>query len=235
MDRRLSRDGAEGIAAAVQQSDVECAQQYIAEQISIGALKPGDKVVEAQIARALHMSRTPVREALARLEAEGVVESRYKQGAVVARVTRADLVDMYDIRILLEAYGARAAASNITLDELTRAQDLIATIDEVIADTTLTSLERALRVAGLNSQFHSLIATASRNRLLPSMLRPVVRTFLSFTLFRVYTLAELQQSNDQHRVIARSLAERDPGGAERAMQGHVRTGLNVLLREFPQG
>lgn len=228
-------NGVAGEPIAPQPSEVDRAQQYIAEQITVGALRPGDKIVEAQIARALDMSRTPVREALARLEVEGVIESRHKQGAEVARISRAELIDIYDIRMELEGYGARVAATTITLDELGRAEHILAAIDEMLADETLSTPERAARMASLNAEFHLLIATASRNHLLPSMIRMTLRTYLLFTLFRSYTIAELRHSNEQHRAILRALAEHDSVGAERQMRDHARTGLNVMLREYLRG
>jgi DNA-binding GntR family transcriptional regulator len=224
-------DHAAGEPVARQLSEVDRAQQYIAAQISLGVLRPGDKLVESQLARALEMSRTPVREALARLEVEGVVESRHKQGAEVARITRAELVDIYDIRMELEGFGARLAASAITLDEIAEAEQILAATDEMLADETLSTPERAARMASLNADFHLLIATASRNHLLPSMIRLTLRTYLLFTLFRAYTIAELRHSNEQHRAILRALAEHDSVAAERLMRDHARTGLNVMLRE----
>lgn len=201
----------------------------------MGVLRPGDKLIEAQIASALRMSRTPVREALARLKAEGVIESRHKQGAEVARITRAELIDIYDIRMELEGYGARVAASTITLDELGQGEHILAAIDAMLADETLTTTERAARMASLNSDFHLLVATASRNHLLPSMIRLTLRTYLLFTLFRSYTIAELCHSNEQHRAILRALADHDSTAAEQRMRDHARTGLNVMLREYLRG
>ena len=209
----------------------------IRESILAGRHAPGERLIEARLANDLGVSRTRVRDALARLEAEHIVARAPNRGVMVRPFTISDIEETYSLRLLLEGFGARMAAQNITTPEIERLRAVQTRMEEVEAAMagTITSEERLVlirEVTELNNEFHRLIQLASRNSRLQRVVRMVVDMPLVFRSFYWYTESELSEAAREHEEIIEALVARDGDRSEQLMRRHITRGLNTLRREI---
>ncbi|NDU72032.1 FCD domain-containing protein [Actinomadura sp. DSM 109109] len=192
-----------------------------------GVHPPGARLGEAELAEATGSSRTPVREALRRLEVEGLVEVLPHRGARVPDWTPADLEEIYDLRMLLEGAAARRAATRATAADADRMDELCALMEAAAEPGAGQDLDR---VAELNSGFHGTVRAAAASGRLVTMLDAVVRLPLVMRTFHRYSPADLARSAAHHRELAAALRARDGTWAESVMRAHVLAAKAVLLR-----
>ena len=127
------------------------------DAIRSGLLKPGDRLMEIQVAKELGVSRTPVREASRRLEAEGMVVMVPRRGTYVSSMSLRDINDVFEIREALETLAAGLAAERITDEELDELERIMVTMDEMVQQGKLDEL------VAMDIRFHEQIYAASRN------------------------------------------------------------------------
>lgn len=187
-------------------------------------LKPGARLNMGRLASELGVSNTPLREALARLESEGLVTRRSLQGYTVAPLPdKADLDELFDIRELLEPEGTLRAAERISAGQV---ELLEATVDEA---RTLAEPEqpgeqyrRYQALVTADAVFHDLLAAASGNRLLR---RTLAGLHGHVQLYRVYFKAgeapKGPETAEEHQAIIAAIIARDPRQAEAAMRRHL--------------
>ena len=142
----------------MQRSSGEAAYHAVMEAIRRGDYVPGARLREEEVGARLDLSRTPVREALRRLEAEGIVEHRPRAGAVVRQLSHAELVELYEMRVVLERTAAELAARHGTAAEF----DTLAALNRQIAEER----SNPAQAAAINQAFHRGLYLASRNRFL---------------------------------------------------------------------
>lgn len=196
----------------------EKAYSAIRERVLSGEYAAGDRLREGELAEAVGVSRTPVREALRRLDAEGLVEYVPNRGAHVAAWSQHDLEEIFGLRALLEGYGARLAASKIEAAEL---QELEALADQMESIVRRGIEGRYEQMALVNSRFHRLVVEAARNTRLAALVGSVVQLPLQQRTLREYSQRRLDRSMSQHRELIDALAAGDTKWAEAVMQAHV--------------
>jgi DNA-binding GntR family transcriptional regulator len=182
-------------------------------------LKPGEPLREATMAEQLGVSKTPVREALARLEQEGLVETTSFKGAVVSGYSPADLEEIYELRELLEGAAARAAATSASEETLARLAALVAESRELHAKDDLEGL------AELLGAFDLVIYEQVANERIRALIEN-----LKAHLTRIGRLTEeipgrVKASVEEHAAIVDAIASRDADEAERSMRRHIRSVL----------
>jgi DNA-binding GntR family transcriptional regulator len=189
-------------------------------------LTPGDRVNIDALARELEVSPTPVREALARLESEGLVRKRPLAGYTVSPLlTLAEFHDMFDMRILLESAAARWAAE--------RATD--AQRDEIVVEAAKTvpggdDHQWHAAFTALDARLHDLVAQAAANPLLRDS---IVRLHAHLHLHRRYfPYSQTAVTNDEHRLLAVAIRAGDGDGAEAAMREHLTRARERHLAAF---
>ena len=193
--------------------------EAIKSLVMLHTLAPGDRVNIDALARQLEVSPTPVREALARLESDGLVRKRPLVGYTVSPLlTRQEYTDMFDMRLVLEGAAARWAAERA--DDATR--DAIVAESEVTAplDSPDPDGRRSHAVfTALDARFHDLIASAADNPLLRD---GITRLHAHLHIHRLYfPYAQSGTTGDEHRRIAAAIRAADPDAAEAAMQAHL--------------
>lgn len=204
--------------------------EAVLENILSGELAAGTEVSEVGLADALHVSRTPAHEAVSRLLNDGLLVQQPPRRLVVARFTREDVVEIYEMRQLLETAAARRAARQIddaALAALRTEADALAAEPKAV-DWTARALEFDLR-------FHDAVARAAGNRRLQvdiSRYRLLVRAFCRMTGSR----ENLADALKEHREILAALEARDAARAARAAAFHVDNRYKVVLDQlFPEG
>ena len=194
-------------------------------------ISAGDVLSENALARALGMSRTPVRTAIGRLAQEGLLDILPNRGVVVTSPTLTDLEEIYAIRELLEGLAARTAAIRATTACVRELEGLIALMTTAVADGDDG------RFAELDTEFHGAVAKASGNRRLKQLLDPM-RLANAVAYFRpAYDRhnPRSEQSLREHRDIVTAIKNRDPEQAERAMRTHSRVAIRDALMDFFAG
>jgi DNA-binding GntR family transcriptional regulator len=198
------------------------AYDVILSAIEKGELNSGNRLRETELAERLGLSRTPVREALKQLQAEGLVEHRPHHGAVVAQLDYSAIVELYFLREVLEGAAARLAALHASPTEVELMQSMLET-DRRLPES---SPERARH----NKAFHQQVCRASRNRFLIRALDN-----LRITLALGTTLGGRTGVRDNaiegHAAIVNAIAARDPIAAEEAARSHVRGALKIRLSQ----
>lgn len=208
----------------------EAAYTTVRDGIVRGDHPAGTRLREQDLAARLGISRTPVREALRRLQADGMVTLEPRRGALVANWSAGELDEIFELRALVEGYSARRAATRITDVELAELERLCAAMEEV-ASAPQPDHEA---VGVLNSRFHQQIHRAANGRYVSGMLASLIKTALVMRTFHRYTPEELQRSMGHHRELAAALTARRPDWAEAVMHAHVEAARVTLRREVEQ-
>ena len=193
-----------------------------------GSLTPGERVVEERVANQLNVSRTPVREALLRLERENLV-ARSGRGMAVRSFSAAEVGDIYDLRAHVESYGARLAAHRITDQEL---RELRRVQDEMVAELRREGsdeLESLKRLTSLNQRFHLTVVRAARSMPLERIMSHVVQTPLIYKSYLWYDEANKTRSAEEHEELIGHLAEGRAEAAERCWCEHIEAGRDILV------
>jgi DNA-binding GntR family transcriptional regulator len=184
-------------------------RETIEEQITTGELAPGSALDEALLVERYGVSRTPVREALIQLAAEGLVELRPRRGAVVAQATPQRLVEMFEVMAELEAMCARLAARRLCDEDL-------GAMDAALARCEQAALQRdpdAYFYA--NEDFHRALYTASHNEFLVEQTLALQRKLRPYRRLQLRVRHRMQHSLAEHAEILAALRQ---GHAEQAME-----------------
>lgn len=197
------------------------AYRRLLEEIGRGDLLPGARLRETELAERLGISRTPVREAIRQLEADGLVAHIPRQGATIRVLDYTEVMELYEMRAVLEGTAARLAAraaSELELDEL-------AALNEELSAT------RDTRAAyELNRQFHMTLLDAAKNRYLIKSVNALQKTLL---IIGPSTLAEADRAHQavrEHGDLLEALRARDGTRAEALMRAHIEAAHRVRLR-----
>ncbi len=185
------------------------------DAIVTGRLKPGERIVEDRICTELGVSRSPLREALRKLEGEGLVSILPRRGAVVTELTQRDQLDLFPIREALEGLAAHLAASHITTDELAELEDVCQAMQKCIVAKDMAA------VVVLNTQFHELIAKASRNRWVRDFLLSIRAQTRRLYRSSIEKPDRAVESVAEHRRVIEALRQGNGVQAEALAREHV--------------
>ena len=196
----------------------------LAEMIASGSLKPGQHLVESDLAEHLGVSRQPVREALQRLQADGWVELRPAYGAYVHTPTAEEVDQLLGVRSVLEAYSAHDAALHATEEHIARLEELQeAGVAALAADD-----ERALVIA--NSDFHEFIVEISGNKVLAELISQVQRRVRWY--YTPIARPRGKEAWNEHASLIRAIAEGDAEKAQQLMRVHTQRTTEFYRREI---
>ncbi|EXU78922.1 GntR family transcriptional regulator [Comamonas aquatica] len=191
--------------------------ELIRQRIYSRELEPGSWIDEMKMAEAFGISRTPLREALKVLAAEGLVTMKVRRGAYVTEVSEKDLRDVYHLLSLLESDAAATVAEQATAAQLEQLQLLHQELEAAVADA-----DQFFRV---NEAFHMQLLALCDNRFLSQVvadLRKVMKLNRHQSLFK---RGRIEDSLQEHAAIVQALAQRNPGAARQAMHTHFANGL----------
>lgn len=197
-----------------------------------GRFAPGEHLVEERLATELGVSRTPVRQALARAAAEGLVRIYPHRGAVVREFTPQDLMHAYDLRAVLEGHAAYHAAQHITAAQIEALEGYAAALEAAATMHFATPQAEIHYLVENNQHFHDIIVAASGNTRMPELLAQVVNVPMQFRSFNWYSAEERTISNFFHRSILHALREEHPDRARAMMQEHIYRGRDALLKSL---
>ncbi|MDO4517827.1 MAG: GntR family transcriptional regulator [Bacillota bacterium] len=183
--------------------------------ILTGVLKPGMKLTEQDLCKQYNVSRTPIREALRQLEADGLVENILNRGSFVIGMSDQDYSDMFDMRRAYEVQAVEWAIERITEEEMERLEE---TFEFMEFYTSRNDIEKMLII---NTEFHQVIYEASHNR----MLQKQLSSYQNYLKYKgkesVYNEDYLTTVLEEHRMIFKAFKDKDPKAGALAMEIHI--------------
>jgi DNA-binding GntR family transcriptional regulator len=221
-----ARRGGAAKAAARVTSLREAAYEAIKHRIITCAFRPGEYINELQLSALLKIGRTPVHQALDRLMMEGMVEVIPRKGVIVKPVSLNEVLQIIEVRLINEPYGARLAAEHADDSDLAELADVLRQTEHWAA---LRNIENMML---LDRQFHLLIARAAKNSVLGELLRSLHERSLRFWFISLNAPTHYQAVHLEHNAILSAIRQRDPARAETAMRGHIesfRTNVSQFL------
>ena len=192
------------------------------EEILTGVLQSGETVSENKLSARLGVSRTPIREALRRLEQEGLVRNDPGRGAVILGVTKQDLLDIYEIRIRIEGLAARSAAQSITPEQTAAMKELVELQEFYV------SKGDSEKIRDLDSRFHSMIYSFCTSRVLADTLTGLHHRIERFRRMSVVNSERASRTTSEHRAILEALAAHDSDSAESLLIEHISNARDAL-------
>lgn len=207
----------------------ERAYNIIRERIIDNSWDDGEFLREGELAEQIGISRTPVRDALRRLSAEGLVEIIPNVGTRVRQWTNRDLDEIFGLRSQLEGYAASLAATRITMPQIEVLRQICDESEEMV-QAGRDGRSKRERLHPLNDQFHSLILAASGNARLETIAKQVISVPLVLRTFTRYAPEEIARSLSHHRELVAAFEARDPVWAESVMRSHVHAGYVAMTR-----
>lgn len=208
-------------------------ETYAAIRRSIldGKLRPGERIVEQQLAERLNVSRTPVREALLKLERENLV-ARVGRGMAVRRYSSGEVRDIYNLRAHLESFAARLAAERITdgeLAALSRIQDEMDHEPMEMTPEVIRSLSRD------NQRFHAMVVRCARNAPLDRCFVQVFQLPLLYKAYVYFDDERRRRSDEDHRKLVEMLRAGEAVAAEEHWRSHLWRGGDILAQHLAAG
>lgn len=217
----------------------KAAYLHIQRKITSGELRAGSSVSELSVAKELGSSRTPVRDAIGQLVAEGLLEQIPNRGAVVVELGRQDIIDLYELREALEVFAvgkaARSAVDRASLEHLGRLADETLMLSDELSRSGERGLnpEQLRRFVAGDLGFHSSLMRLAAN---PRILKVVNETRILIRIFAIHrhghTAEELDEIHKQHRAILGAVADQDPARAMASLAEHIESSARERLAEY---
>ncbi len=185
------------------------------EAILSGKLKPGERLMEVQLAEEMGVSRTPVREAIRKLELEGLVVMVPRKGAYVAGLTLKDVAEVFEIRSSLEGLAAALAADRITDEEVEALDNILKEISDAVAKGDID------KVIKKDGEFHQILFSASRNSRLVQMINNLKEQIDRFRVQSFSNPVRLKNVLSEHKEIFDAIKQGNIENAEKLAKEHI--------------
>lgn len=207
-----------------ERSRAEIAYERLLTAIQTGELKPGSRIREVDLADQFGISRTPIRDAILKLEADGLLIHEARKGAVIKTLSHREIIELYAMREVLEGTAARYAAQHASAEEI----DELSALNELMHSHS----DQPELVAGTNRQFHTLLYNCGNNRYLLGALRSLSN---AMALLGQTTLADQSRTDEafnEHVSIVVAISNRDGEAAEIAARLHIRKAKAERLKQL---
>jgi DNA-binding GntR family transcriptional regulator len=202
------------------------AYELLRAAIATGRLKPGARILESELASLLRMSRTPIREAIAVLEADGLVTVDGARGRVVTKLDYQNIMELYAVREVLESTAAGLAARNASDVEIVALRDMLELEERILDD--------AGKLADHNRRFHEAIYYCAHNRYILKMLQYIQTAMLLLQPAARAGSERRETALLEHRAIVDAIEAHDPAASEAAIRDHVRRAQQARIKRLLQ-
>lgn len=200
----------------------EIVYEGLRKTIISGVIPVGERIVEKEYAQKLNISRTPVREALRKLEEEELVESVHRIGVVVKRISKEDVIEVYKIRHSLEVLATITAMEHITKKEM---EELEALLDLTEQKNREGDVKEVIRLFG---EFNSLIYKASRMKRLASMITKLNDYIGKFRDISITDDERRKKALVEHREILKAISQKNAKDIDRIIEKHLNISLDIV-------
>ena len=194
------------------------------EAIIVGELKPGERLMEVQLADKMGVSRTPVREAIRKLELEGLVEMLPRKGAHVADLSVKDIMDVLEVRSTLDGLASSLSAVRITYEEIKELKHVLTQfINYVEKDNLQGSIKKDV-------EFHDIIYRSSRNEKLIQISNNLREQVQRFRVIYIKDYSNSRELVREHNEIYDAISRRDSGAALNCAQRHIKNQEETIIK-----
>ncbi|NLW06924.1 MAG: GntR family transcriptional regulator [Clostridia bacterium] len=197
--------------------------EALREVIIKGQLKAGERLMEVQLAEELGVSRTPVREAIRKLELEGLVVMIPRKGAYVADMSVKDIADIFEIRAALESLAAGLACESITEEEMEELERMLIKFAECVHKGELEKLVEA------DTQFHEIVYRASRNKRLVQIISNLRENIQRFRAISMGMAGRMRETLEEHKRLVEAINARNVELARRIAREHIENSENKVM------
>ncbi|MBQ4404375.1 MAG: GntR family transcriptional regulator [Selenomonadaceae bacterium] len=198
--------------------------EVLRDAIRRGVLEPGERLMEVQLAEELGISRTPVREAIRKLEQEGYVIMLPRRGTYVSSVSVHDVKEIFEIRTALESLATVLATVRIEPEELEKLRALLAEIEGHIERKDIE------KIVATDIEFHGLLYQVSRNDRLVTIISNLKEQLARFRTLSMSYPGRLQETLEEHRAMVEAIAAGDADAAREAAERHMEQAEKTLLK-----
>ena len=205
-----------------QESRGEIAYGRLKAAIQAGELRLGQRIRENEMASWLEMTRTPVREALRRLEVDGLLTFAPYRGMVISELDHQAVMELYSMREVLEGTAAGLAARHASDAEMAILQDIV--------ESELSAVGNPQKVASHNKHFHGALYRAAHNRYLLKTLNVLSDEMALLGMTTMAITGRLETAHGEHLAVVAAVEARDPVAAEASMREHIRMAQRARLR-----
>ncbi len=200
--------------------------ETIREAILSGALKPGEKVAEPELAERFGISRTPIREAFRQLESEGYLTVIPRKGAVVAELSEREVEEFYAIKSVLEGYAARMAAENLTEKDIERLEGINERLEQFAVSGDVKTFFK------VHNEFHDLFIKAAGNEKLHELINQLVRKFTRSRLTSLSIEGRMHISVEEHKKLIEAFRKHDGDNADYLVKRTAAIGGKLLIQSL---
>ncbi len=205
----------------------ELAYSALRDAILAGDLEPGERLNQDELAKRLGVSRAPIRDALNRLEAEGLVQTLSRGGGVaVVEMSEKEVVDIYELRTILDTASTRLACKRMSQADMERLREIVEATRRVTQAKDLQAIVQA------HAAFHDLIYMASGNAELTRVARNLWDRSYRFRVMALSNAENARRGLEQHRAILGALQARDPGRAVALAEKHTQSTIRHLRSQI---
>ncbi len=202
--------------------------QQLKQNIFNGAYQPGQRLQEMELAATLNVSRSPIREALRKLAADGLVEEFPNRGVVVKAFDEEDITQIFEVRVLLESYAIQHAAPHFTPESRRELQDCL---DALTRFYQAGQLEEYIQQ---DTRLHQCIIRLGGNRILVDMYERVYAFIQQFRVYSLTSATRFDESIQEHRDIVEALLAGDLDAADQVNQRHLTLARQTILAYLAQ-
>lgn len=219
----------EGMRALKIKSLREMVYQSLRKTILHGKLKAGQRLIEETLANQIGISRTPVREALQKLERDELVTRLPKRGFAVREFTKEDVEEIFGIRTALESYAAYLATVHITPEKISALEKKIEELESALKKGNDEKLIE------LHTEFHDLLYKSCKSKKLIEMINNLSDYFYRYRSALLRAAGGLRYSNEDHRRMLEAMKRKNPKLVERLVRQHLTRGKEIVIKEINAG
>lgn len=203
----------------------EMVYEELKMQILTGAIVPGTRMMEVELAEQMGVSRTPIREAIRKLEKEGLVTIEPRRGAYASQISTEDMVEILEVRQNMEGLAAYFAASRMKPDQLAELKAVSQLYNEAVANGDMNSMIKH------DTRFHRIIVESCNNKILVQMIEQLQELVLRFRYIYYDNFRRAENMPEEHRAILEAIEQGDEDAARAAADIHIDRLKELVIRE----
>ncbi len=198
-------------------------------QILTGAIVPGTRMMEVELANQIGVSRTPIREAIRKLEKEGLVVIEPRRGAYASQISTKDMVEILEVRQNMEGLAAFFAASRMQPEQLQELKDVSAKYNKAVAEGSMEDM------IAYDTKFHRVIVESCNNKILVQMIEQLTELVLRFRYIYYDNFKRAENMPEEHQVILDAIESGDAIAAREAADMHIARLKELVISEDVHG
>lgn len=203
----------------------EMVYEELKMQILTGVIVPGTRMMEVELAEEMGVSRTPIREAIRKLEKEGLVTIEPRRGAYASQISTEDMIEILEVRQNMEGLAAFFAASRMQPEQMRELKEVSAKYNKAVADRDMESMIKH------DTRFHRIIVESCNNKILVQMIEQLQELVLRFRYIYYDDFKRAENMPEEHYMILSAIERNDADAARAAADLHIDRLKEMILRE----